>query len=120
MPRRTLSIAVKLEGAAGSASGSARKGLFGGRIRAVQVKYHGQPATCDVVVKKVLAGVEKTLLTVEDNNTDLPLSVIGERPHGGGAHNIWPPVAAGELVVEVAEGNPADPGVVVVVLMRGP
>lgn len=99
-------------GADGSATGSASVPVpTPSRLLGIAVNYSGsQPATTDVTVKCVdPTGLTKTLLTITDSNTDLPLSDVVNDPldNAGAAETAAPvhPLVAGQVTVDVAGAN---------------
>ena len=122
---KTYRLPVVMTGADGAASGDFRKSVAHGVIRAIQVDYNDQPATCDVVLTCVFAGVTKTVLTLTDANTDFPLAKVfeagkdnlGSDVAAGKVGELVEPEVAGELVATVAQGDAGAPGVVVTALV---
>jgi hypothetical protein len=111
---------VDTAGLAGSATGTAKIGVPGfsgpARLVALGVAYHAAaPATTDVVVSAT-APIAKTLLTLTDRNTDLPLAQVTEASiDGAGADraDYRRPIVAGEIEVTVAQCDPLDGAVTV-------
>jgi hypothetical protein len=121
MSYRTLSRVIVLTGDAGAASGSATFGVLACKLQGIQVQYHEQPVTTDVEVTSKLNGLEKLILTLTDNNDDLPLQAVGESvldDLGALTSILIPPRLAGEVIVKVSQGDPDPKGVTVILLVK--
>lgn len=119
MAFKTFTKVIALTGDPGDASGSASFGTFSCRLQGVQIMYTGQPVTTDVVIKSRLAGQEKLILSLIDRNDDLPLQAVGESvldDLGAPTSVLISPRLAGEILVEVSQGD-ADPAGVTVILL---
>ena len=118
-------IKVTTTGDAGEATGSASVGIPGGvcRLLALSVKYAtGAPATTDVTVTCTLP-LAKTLLTLTNRNTDLPLAQITEvEKDVNGADRASPAtkpqLVAGVLTVNVAQCNALVDAVIVTAVVE--
>lgn len=119
----TVQLKVTTTGSVGTATGSVRKGVPVGRLVGFQVNYHADaPATTDITLKNVLNGVERTLLTKDDNKTDIPLHAFTNNPIGSDGAQVatqheHPPVL-GELVLDVAQCDALTNAVVVTCVIR--
>jgi hypothetical protein len=115
-------------GGAGVATVVVTQKVPAGQLIGVQVNYTTQPATTDVTIKSTgEGGVQKTLLTLTNRNTDLPMATIGEPMlDSAGATladttknpNIALPAVAGSIEVTVAQGDPVANGVIVTLLIQ--
>lgn len=122
----TRAIKVTTTGGAGVATGAGRIGISPARLAGIQVDYTSQPATTDVTVKCVFAGITKTLLTLTNANTDVPLRSITEVLFTDvnvavpvtESPNRGLPIVGGEIVVDVAQGDAATDGVKVTLLLE--
>jgi len=121
MGTRAYSVEVTTTGGAGVAAGAGSVGIPHGKLVGVQVDYKGMPATTDVTLKCKTGGVEKTLLTLTDKNTDIPLQTIheagldslGVAVAAGKNAELVDPVVGGQLTVDVAQADAGAPAVVV-------
>jgi hypothetical protein len=121
MPFKTVPILVELTGVAGSATGSASVAVPPTKLQGVQVQYANQPGTTNVEVKCALDGVEKTLLLLNAHNDDVPLQGLGESiidDVGVLVSVLVPPRLAGQVTVEVTNGDPDPEGVKVTLLVE--
>lgn len=114
---------IELVGSAGAAGGTAHFGVGPSALRGVQVKYLSQPGTVDVVLTGQLDGVDKQVLSLSNSGVDFPLTpVLQDAVGSAGAPTTDPakifPVLCGELAAVVTQGDPANPGVVVTVLLE--
>ena len=117
----TRVFSIPLTGGAGVASGSVAHGVAVAAIRAVQVKYYGQPGTTDVNVIGEGDGVQKTILALSNTSVNLPMTAITEAAIGStGAptSDLEEPLVYDKIVAMVSQGDPADPGVVLTVVLE--
>lgn len=122
---RVYTLKMETTGAPGAATGSDRRGVPYGILRAVQVLYNGQPATTDVTLTCVLDGVTKTILTLTNKNTNFPLQSVYEAGKdnlgvsvvAGKNAELVLPLVGGELVGEVADGDANTDGVKILCLV---
>ena len=118
--RRLEAVKVITTGGAGVATGSASVPIPSGIVRLVSlaVDYDGgAPATTDVTVKCSLP-VEKTVLTLTNRNTDLPLAQVTEAEVDQvGVDRVTPAtkpqLIMGRLIVDVAQCDALTDAVVV-------
>jgi hypothetical protein len=121
---KRLEVKVTTAGEAGEAVGESSVGIPAiARLIALSVAYDGDcPNTTDVTVKCSLP-VEKTLLLLEDNDVDLPLSQVTEcQVDDEGAPRAEPatcyPLVMGELTVEVAGCDAIEDAVTVLAFLQ--
>ncbi len=124
MAIKRFSIVVNTTGGAGVSAGNTRVGVPNGRLIAVEVDYHASaPGTTDLTLTSEAGGVTRTLLTLTDRNTDLPLqeimvpamdevgTVLGNNDHPNHSH----PIVQGNLVATIAQSDDLTPAATVVV-----
>lgn len=106
----TMTVHVTTTGSAGSASGDTtiEFPIPLGFIDAIELDYHGSaPATTDVtVVETDTNGLEQTILSVSDNNTDgtyYPRHKLHLGADGSELTNYGPFVVEGKLKVSVVQ-----------------
>lgn len=111
MAIRSYRVNVSTDGAG---DGSGRVGIPHGRLVGIQINFSGSAAVgSDTTLASVLDGVTKTLLTLTDVNTDVPLAALTEALKDNvGADvvntenpNLGLPMVGGNLTVTVAQGG---------------
>lgn len=127
MSIQTYSKKLTPVGAAGSAAVSDSIPVKAGKLIGIAVKYTTQPNTTDVTIKNTLNGVSKTMLTLTNANTNLPLSSLGEPMlNNVGAAladttkspNTVEPTVGGTIDIVVAQGDPVADGIEVIVMVK--
>ncbi len=123
MATKRLTFEIDTTGGAGVSAGSNRVGVPNGRLIAVGIAYHASaPATCDFVLTCEDGVTTRTLLTLTDRNTNLPLQELMNRPMDEvGADladsldspNYVHPVVAGNIVGTIAQSDDLTPTVTV-------
>lgn len=114
-------IPVTTTGAAGSATGTASAAVQAGLLIALEVVYASAPATADVTITEVVAGVTRTLLTKSNNATSFtwrPL-VLGQDNTGANVAAWYIPdvVFGGFLTVTVAQSDAVTNNVTVIAIV---
>lgn len=113
---KRVQVVVNTTGGAGVATGDGRVAVPGGvaRLVGLQVDYDGAaPATTDVTITAEIPSVVKTLLTLTNRNTDLPMSQVTEAlvddvgvdVVNTESPNLGLPICQGNLVVAVAQSD---------------
>ena len=106
----------------GTGVGSAHFGVSPGKVYGLQIAFHTQPVTCLVMITNTLGGIVKTIWdgNVTDN-TDIELTGLSELLHqydGTIGPTECPPIVSGAIEITVANGDDADPGVIVTLLLQ--
>lgn len=112
---------VTTVGGAGAATGTGTVGLPPGKLVGLAVNFTGVPATTDTTV--VMQGTpDKTLLTITNSATNIPLFVPAELVRDGAGATIaatyGQPTVNGTVEVTVAQSDAATNGVVVTLIVE--
>lgn len=114
MTKRTFSVTTDASGDYASTDGT----HVMGRVVAVEADISGFDATADttISVTNTTSGVDKTLLTLTNANTDAnyELRALGSTNAGASTSEYVHPFVAGNLKVVVAQGGNAKTGTIVV------